>query len=131
MPVVMWLAVVVILGGAVLVALGQAGEMAVFAADGVPLRSDEVTAADIRSLRLPRQAWGYQRAAADEALRVMAQALSRRDEQLAKLRQEVADLRASVRAELGPVPERADPGPVPERADLGPVPERADPGPGA
>ena len=93
MPVVLLLIAVAIGGGAVLAALGRAGEMAPFAADLPPIGLDEVTATDVALLRLPMSMWGYNAQATEEALRVIARSVTERDVEIATLRRELADLR--------------------------------------
>ena len=94
MPVILFLAAVGILGCVVLVALGMGGEMAAFPSDSAPLRMDEVTAADVALLRPPLALWGYNVPATEEALGVIARAVTARDTEIATLRQELADMRA-------------------------------------
>lgn len=83
------------LGGVVLVALGRGGEMAAFPADHAPLGLDEVTAADVALLQPPRSLWGYNMQATEEALQVIAQAVTERDVEIERLRSELAQLRAA------------------------------------
>ena len=94
MPVILILAAAAILGCVVLAARGMAGEMATFPSDSAPLRMDEVTAADVALLRPPLALWGYNVPATEEALGVIARAVTARDTEIATLRQEIADLRA-------------------------------------
>jgi hypothetical protein len=93
-PVILVLAGVAILGCVVLAALGMAGEMATFPSDSAPLRLDEVTAADVALLRPPLALWGYNVPVTEEALGVIARAVTARDNEIATLRQELADVRA-------------------------------------
>ena len=94
MPVILLLAAAAILGCVVLVALGRGGEMAAFPSDSAPLRLDEVTAADVALLRPPLALWGYNVPATEEALGVIARAVTARDTEIAALRKELADMRA-------------------------------------
>ena len=94
MPVILFLAAVAILGCVVLAALGMAGEMAMFPSDSAPLRMNEVTAADVALLRPPLALWGYSVPATEEALGVIARAVTARDAEIATLRQELDDMRA-------------------------------------
>ena len=98
MPVILFLAAVAILGCVVLAALGMAGEMAAFPTDSAPLRMDEVTAADVALLRPPLALWGYSVPATEEALGVIARAVTARDTEIATLRQELDDVRAQRQA---------------------------------
>jgi hypothetical protein len=93
-PVILFLAAVAILGCVVLAALGMAGEMAMFPPDSAPLRMDEVTAADVALLRPPLALWGYSVPATEEALGVIARAVTARDTEIATLRQELDGMRA-------------------------------------
>ena len=94
MPVILTLAALAILGFVVLAALGMAGEMAAFPIDSAPLRLDVVTAADVALLRPPLALWGYNVPATEEALGVIARAVTARDTEIATLRQELADMQA-------------------------------------
>ncbi|MGE5134799.1 MAG: hypothetical protein ACM32E_18075 [Gemmatimonadota bacterium] len=110
MPVVLLLAAAAVLGGVVLVALGRGGEMATFSADYAPLDLEHVTAADVALLQPPRWLWGYSAQVTEEALQVIAQAVSDRDVEIERLRQQVAELRAG--AQLAAVAEPAVAGPA-------------------
>lgn len=90
----MLLVAAAIVGGAVLAALGRAGEMAVFSGDLVPIDLGEVTATDVALLRPPMSLWGYNAQATEEALRVIARSVTARDVEIATLRRELDDLRA-------------------------------------
>jgi hypothetical protein len=92
--VILFLAAAAILGCVVLAALGMGGEMAAFPSDSAPLRMDEVTAADVALLRPPLALWGYNVSATEEALGVIARAVTARDTEIVTLRQELADMRA-------------------------------------
>ncbi len=94
MPVILLLAALAILGCVVLAALGMAGEMAAFPSDSAPLQWDDVTATDVALLRPPLALWGYSVPATEEALGVIARAVTARDTEIATLRQELADMRA-------------------------------------
>jgi hypothetical protein len=91
-PVILFLAAAAILGCVVLAALGMGGEMAAFPTDSAPLRMDEVTAADVALLRPPLALWGYSVPATEEALGMIARAVTVRDTEIAALRQELADM---------------------------------------
>ena len=111
MAVILLLAAAAILGCVVLAALGRAGEMAAFPSDSAPLRLDEVTAADVALLRPPLALWGYNVPATEEALAVIARAVTARDTEIATLRKELADLRARQ------WPDRAEPSGTWERRE--------------
>jgi len=107
-PVILFLAAAAILGCVVLAALGMAGEMAMFPADSAPLRMDEVTAAHVALLRPPLALWGYSVPATEEALGVIARAVTARDTEIATLRQELDDMRAQRHSsERGAAPQQA------------------------
>jgi hypothetical protein len=91
-PVILFLAAAAILGCVVLAALGMGGEMAAFPTDSAPLRMDEVTAADVALLRPPLALWGYSVPATEEALGMIARAVTVRDTEIAALRQELAGM---------------------------------------
>jgi hypothetical protein len=84
---------VVILAGVVAVASGRGGEMAVPEPDYPPIDLGPVSAADVALLRPPSAAWGYNMRVTDEALDVIARAVTERDVQIAALQQQVSDLR--------------------------------------
>ena len=84
---------VVILAGVVAVASGRGGEMAVPEPDYPPIDLGPVSAADVALLRPPSAAWGYNMRVTDEALEVIARAVTERDVQIAALQQQVSDLR--------------------------------------
>jgi hypothetical protein len=89
----MLLVAVVILAGVVAVASGRGGEMAVPEPDYPPIDLGPVSAADVALLRPPSAAWGYNMRVTDEALEVIARAVTERDVQIAALQQQVSDLR--------------------------------------
>ncbi len=89
----MLVAAVVILAGVVVVASGRGGEMAAAEPDYPPIDLGPVTSADVALLRPPSAAWGYNMRVTDEALEVIAKAVTERDVQIAALEQEVSDLR--------------------------------------
>jgi hypothetical protein len=89
----MFAVAVVILAGVVVVASGRGGEMAATSPDYPPLDLGPVTAADVALLRPPSAAWGYNMRVTDEALEVIAKAVTERDVEIAALQQEVSDLR--------------------------------------
>ena len=114
MPVILFLAAAAILGCVVLAALGMAGEMAMFPSDSAPLRMSEVTAADVALLRPPLALWGYSVPATEEALGVIARAVTARDTEIATLRQELDDMRSQSQwrpSEQAAPPQRAAPPP--------------------
>jgi hypothetical protein len=89
----MLVAAVVILAGVVVVASGRGGEMVTTEPDYPPIDLGPVTSADVALLRPPSAAWGYNMRVTDEALEVIAKAVTERDVQIAALEQEVSDLR--------------------------------------
>ena len=97
MPIVLLLlAAAGIAAGAVLAALGRAGDMAMFLPDAALSSAGEMTAPEVALLRPPLSLWGYNAAATDEALRVIARAMAARDV-------EIAALRRALEVQAGPV----------------------------
>ncbi|MBV9793467.1 MAG: hypothetical protein JO016_05950 [Actinobacteria bacterium] len=88
----MLVAAVVILAGVVAVASGRGGELTIPEPDYPPIDLGPVSAADVALLRPPSAAWGYNMRVTDEALEVIARAVTERDVQIAALQQEVSDL---------------------------------------
>lgn len=86
------LAAAAVLAGVILVATGQGGEMAGFPADQPPFTLERVAAPDIALLQPPRSLWGYNPQVTDEALQVIAQAVSERDIEIERLRGQLTDL---------------------------------------
>jgi hypothetical protein len=125
-PVILLLAALAILGFVVLAAMGMAGEMAMFPSDSAPLRMTAVTAADVALLRPPLALWGYNVPATEEALGVIARAVTARDTEIATLRQELADMRAQAQWDTrAPAPREHDDVPA------WPTPRSASPDPTA
>src|ERR1700742_36128 len=93
----MLVAAVVILAGVVVVASGRGGELAATEPDYQPIDLGPVTSADVALLRPPSAAWGYNMRVTDEALEVIAKAVTERDVQIAALEQQVTDLRDQLR----------------------------------
>jgi hypothetical protein len=91
-PVVMLIAAVAVLVGVIAVALGRGGELAYFPADYPPLMMGELSATDIVLFRPPRGLWGYDAQVTDEALDLIAEAITERDIEITSLRQRLADL---------------------------------------
>lgn len=93
MPVVLLVAAaVVIFGGVIAVALGRGGEMTEFSADVRPLDADIATAADVALLRPSVALWGYDKRSTDEALNLVARAVTERDVEITRLRRQIADM---------------------------------------
>jgi len=86
----MLVAAVVILAGVVVVASGRGGQLAAAEPDYPPIDLGPVTSADVALLRPPSAAWGYNMRVTDEALEVIAKAVTERDVQIATLQQEWA-----------------------------------------
>jgi hypothetical protein len=100
----MLVAALVILAGVVVVASGRGGEMAFEYPDYPPLDLGPVTAADVALLRPPSAAWGYNMRVTDEALTLIAKAMSERDVRISSLQQQVDDLRAELSRGSAPWP---------------------------
>jgi hypothetical protein len=129
---------IAILAGVVAVASGRGGELAPEYPDYPPLELGPVTAADVALLRPPSAAWGYNMRVTDEALEIIAKAVTERDVKISALQQEVSDLRKELARgwPRGPVPPgtavRGDPAAIAggERTDEGgeqPEPQRTEP----
>ena len=94
--------------------------MAQFTADFAPVdlgAIDEVTATDVALLRLPRALWGYHPQVTDQALGLIAQAISARDVEIAMLQRRLAEVHPAEgagRQEQFPRPQR----PLPPVADV-------------
>ena len=120
MLVVLIVVAAAIVVGAIAVALGRGGEMAQFTADFAPVdlgAIDEVTATDVALLRLPRALWGYHPQVTDQALGLIAQAISARDVEIAMLQRRLAEVHPAEgagRQEQFPRPQR----PLPPVADV-------------
>ena len=118
MLVVLIVVAAAIVVGAIAVALGRGGEMAQFTADFAPVdlgAIDEVTATDVALLRLPRALWGYHPQVTDQALGLIAQAISARDVEIAMLQRRLAEVHPAEgagRQEQFPRPQRPLPPPV-------------------
>jgi hypothetical protein len=93
--VVLLIAAAVILGGVVVVAIGRGGELASFPADVSPFEAEIVTAADVVLLRPPAALFGYNRQVVDDVLSAIARTITERDVEIATLRRQLAELRAS------------------------------------
>jgi hypothetical protein len=106
--VVLVLAAVAIVVGAIVVAVGRGGELARFAADDPPAEPDFRTAADVAMFRPPLALLGYSVRVADAALQSVASQLADREMEIDALRSEVAALRARARA-TGAHSEQHDP----------------------
>jgi hypothetical protein len=85
-PIVLLLAAAGIVAGVALAARGRAGEMAMFLPDAALFQAGEMTTPDVALLRPPLSLWGYNAAATDEALQVIARAMAARDVEIATLR---------------------------------------------
>ncbi len=91
MPIVLLVAAAGIVAGALLAARGRAGQMAMFPPDAAPWRASEVTAPEVSLLRPPLSLLGYNAAVTDEALRMIARAMTARDVEIATLRRALAE----------------------------------------
>jgi hypothetical protein len=118
--VVLLIAVAVILGGVIAIALGRGGELASFAADVPPVRAEIVTAADLALIRPPTALFGYNPHVTDDLLGTLARAMSDRDAEITSLRRELAERRAF-----------SAPRPLPVRRAAANAPGTGTPGTGA
>ena len=97
MSVVIVLVAAVILGGVVVVAMGRGGELSREQPD-LPARSDFRTWSDVASYRPPPALLGYQVAATERALSLIARTIAERDAEIDWLRTRLA---AVIRPESG------------------------------
>ncbi|HUC55860.1 MAG TPA: hypothetical protein VMA95_00555 [Streptosporangiaceae bacterium] len=97
MSVVIVLAAAVILGGIVVVAMGRGGELSREQPE-LPARSDFRTWSDVASYRPPPALLGYQVAATEHALSLIARTIAERDAEIDWLRNRLA---AVIRPESG------------------------------
>src|ERR1700753_4430339 len=105
----MLVAAVVILAGVVVVASGRGGQLAAAEPDYPPIDLGPVTSADVALLRPPSAAWGYNMRVTDEALEVIAKAVTEREVQVSALQQEVSDLQDQLGGDgRGATPDPAD-----------------------
>ena len=88
----MVIAILVILGGIVVVALGRGGELSQEPLDYAPLDMGAVSATDVMLLRPPTALWGYNMQVTDDALELIASAVRDRDVRIVALEQRIADL---------------------------------------
>ncbi len=84
--------------GVIVVALGRGGGLAQSTADFVPFEIDNVTATDVALLRPPAALCGYHIPATDQALSRIAQAMTEREVEIATLRRQLTELRATADA---------------------------------
>ena len=99
---VLLLAAIAILGGVVVVAMGEGGELALGRRDLPPLPARLATAADVAGLLLPVSLFGYQEQATADALRLLAIRLEERDAEIARLRAEVTGAAGATDAQPAP-----------------------------
>jgi len=112
--VVLLAAAAVILGGVIVVAIGRGGELAHFGPDVPPQDTEIMTGADVALLRLPASLWGYDMRATDEALHLVARAVTERDVEIATLRRQLTDVQSALaRAHAGQVVHPRDPAGAP------------------
>jgi hypothetical protein len=88
----MLIAILVVLGGIVAVALGRGGELSQEPPDFAPMDMGPVSATDVVLLRPPTALWGYNMQVTDDALERIAASIRERDVRIVALEQRVADL---------------------------------------
>jgi hypothetical protein len=120
--VVIVLAAAVILGGVVVVAMGRGGELSRERAE-LPSRSDFRTWSAVASYRPPPALLGYQVAATEHALSLIARTIAERDAEIDWLRNRLAEM---IRPEPGLVEHGCEPATMSASAGTD-----ADPGGGA
>jgi hypothetical protein len=91
MPVAIFLAAAAILGGIVVVAMGRGGELARDRTD-LPTRTDFRSWSDVAGYRPPAALLGYQAAATEHALSLIARIIAERDAEIAWLRNRLAEV---------------------------------------
>ncbi len=98
-PIVITIAAVAIIGGMVVVARGLGGELA---RDRAPLPSevDVRTGADVARYRPPPALLGYQPEATERAFSMIGRSIAERDEEIAWLRDRLAELQPETRQGL-------------------------------
>jgi hypothetical protein len=96
-PVAIIVAAAVIIGGAVVVAMGRGGELARERPD-VPASSDFRTWSDVAGYRPPAALLGYHARTTEHALSLIARTIAERDAEIEWLRRRLAE----ARPELGP-----------------------------
>jgi hypothetical protein len=90
-PVVIFLAAALILGGVVVVAMGRGGELGRGRSD-LPARSDFRTWSDIAGYRPPPALLGYHAGATEHALSLIARTIAERDAEIDWLRKRLAEV---------------------------------------
>ena len=90
-PVVFFIAVIVVLAGVFFAATGRGGELAYERVDHAPLDLGPVSAPDIAMVRPPTALWGYNMQVTDEALERIARAMRDRDVTIAYLQEQLAN----------------------------------------
>ena len=109
MPVAIFLAAAVILGGIVVVAMGKGGEMSREQPEP-PSRTDFQSWSDVADYRPPPALLGYQAAATQRALALIARTIAERDAEIDWLRHRLAEIQpesARDPAEAPAVPQAA------------------------
>lgn len=94
MPVVLLLAAAAVVAATVVLATGRGGELREPVMEPLPtgLPEDRLPTGDeAAALHLPKGLWGYHPATTDEAVHRLAQALTRREEEVAELRALLAE----------------------------------------
>jgi hypothetical protein len=91
-PVLLVIAILVVLGAVVFLAMGRGGEMSIERNDYLPLDLGPVSATDVALLRPPTGLWGYNIQATDEAMEHVAESIRERDVRIVALEQLVTDL---------------------------------------
>jgi hypothetical protein len=118
-PVVITIAAVAIVAGIILVARGRGGELA---RDRAPLPSEDDmrTGADVARYRPPPALLGYQPEATERALQLIGRSIVERDEEIAWLRDRLAELQPETRARSGLPPDEGRPGATASPDEPGP-----------
>lgn len=114
MPVVIFLAAAVILGGIVVVAMGHGGELARDKVE-LPATADLRSWSDVARYRPPPALLGYHAASTEQALMIIARSIAERDAEISWLRSRLAELQPESAGRGGDVTDAAGPDdPVPD-----------------
>ncbi|MBO0823903.1 MAG: hypothetical protein J2P27_08600 [Actinobacteria bacterium] len=109
MPVVIVLIAIVIVAGAVVVAMGRGGELA-RERPPEPAAADFRTWSDVALYRPPSALLGYDPGATERALAEIAQAMAERDAEIDRLRRQLAAAQLTGESDWQPTSGAADPG---------------------
>ena len=98
MPVAIFLAAAVILGGIIVVAMGKGGELSRERPE-LPARTDFRSWSDVADYRPPAALLGYHAAATEQALALIARTIAERDAEIDWLRRRLAEVQPERQAD--------------------------------